>query len=143
MANLNPKPRVAVSVSAAQLSALADQLTEWAQSLKKIAEAAESQPNSEIAVFNWQSLPKGLSLISSFVTRAQESRRQVLMGNPWVAGQFMPTSRAAKQSAVAAESERLQAEADELAKEIGTRVPEPTPRTTAKSPPNTKAKRKA
>jgi hypothetical protein len=139
MANLNPKPRVAVSVSAAQLSALADQLSEWAQSLKRIAETAESQANGEIAVFNWQSLPKGLSLISSFVTRAQESRRQVLMGNPWVAGQFMPTSRAAKQTAVDTEEETKDV-ADSMAAEIEGRLGKATPKPPAATKKQTKRK---
>jgi hypothetical protein len=96
MANTNPKPRIAIGVSANQIRVLADQLSEWSETLRKIAETAESQPDTEIALFNWQSVPKGLQLIGSFITRAQDSRRQALLGQPLSPGQTMPTSRAAK-----------------------------------------------
>ena len=91
---MTAKPRPAVALKSAQLRVLASQLAEWSDSLRKAADVADSLPNGEIAVFNWLSVPKGLQLLESFVIKANESRRQALLGQPIAAGDLKSRSRA-------------------------------------------------
>lgn len=59
---MTAKPRPAVALTSDHLRTIADQLAEWSETLRKVAEVAEKQENKEIAVFNWLSVPKGLQL---------------------------------------------------------------------------------
>jgi hypothetical protein len=135
----HPQPKSTIAVTAAQLEALAAEFENYAGRVRAAAKVAKGQPEQSLAMFNWASVSTGLRLLRGFIAKADESRIAAELGNPIPVGQLK--SRSTAKNAVAAERERLQAEADDLAKEIRTRVPEPTPRTMAKTPP--KAKRKA
>lgn len=91
---MTAKPRPAVALTSDHLKTIADQLAEWSETLRKVAEVADKQENKEIAIFNWLSVPKGLQLIESFVVKANESRRLAQLGTPVQSGELKARSRA-------------------------------------------------
>lgn len=134
---MTAKPRPAVALTSEHLRTIADQLAEWSETLRKVAEVAEKQENKEIAVFNWLSVPKGLQLLESFVVKANESRRLAQLGTPIQSGELKARSRAK----IAPEPETTQAVADSMAAHVEDRLGKATPR--AIPPTKKQAKRKA
>ncbi len=123
---MTAKPRPAVALTSDHLRTIADQLADWSETLRKVADVAEKQENKEIAIFNWLSVPKGLQLLESFVVKANESRRLAQLGTPIQSGELKARSRV--KTEVADEPETTQAVADRMAAEIEGRLGKATPK---------------
>lgn len=86
------EPKATLPVTAQQLEAVAAQLVEWADRLKKAAAVARLQPDETLGIYNWRSVPKGLQLIGGFVRQADKSKMHAELGSPLGIGQLKPRS---------------------------------------------------
>jgi len=96
-------PKATLPVTANQLDSLANDLADFVTKLRNAAKIARTQPNETLGIFNWPSVPKGLTLLRNFVAKADESRSDAELGRPLPIGQLKPRSTMLKKPPPVAE----------------------------------------
>lgn len=91
--------RLTELINAKQIGSVAAELEQFAATLRRCEEVAQTQDGNALAIYYWTSAETGLKRIASFVRAADESRRQAMLGKPLAAGQPKPRSDRSRKAA--------------------------------------------